>query len=192
MTPGTRPKILLAARRILHDKGAAAVTMRRVGVAAGITAMAIYRHFPDRDALLGALADEGFQQLAGMLAAVPEDQPIAARMDGLLEATLDFALTNLRLFELMFLQPRPGARQFPQDFAAGRSPTANPFIAVVREGIDSGYFRDDDPVAIMFDTGALLQGLVLLYAGGRMRVSEEEFRGYCRRSMQRYFHGIRT
>ena len=60
----TGRKIATAARRLLDKEGAEAVSMRRVAQAAGITAMAIYRHYPNRDALLNAVADEGFEELS--------------------------------------------------------------------------------------------------------------------------------
>jgi hypothetical protein len=40
--------------------------------------------------------------------------------------------------------------------------------------------------------GALLQGLIMLYLGGRMAMSSARFRTFCRRSFWRYFHGIRS
>jgi AcrR family transcriptional regulator len=60
----TGDKIANAARRLLAKEGAEAVTMRRVAVTVGITPMAIFRHYANRAALLNALADEGFEELA--------------------------------------------------------------------------------------------------------------------------------
>jgi AcrR family transcriptional regulator len=54
---------------LLDKEGVEAVTMRRVAAAVEITAMAVYRHYADRKALLNALADEGFRELAERLAA---------------------------------------------------------------------------------------------------------------------------
>ncbi|WXA90321.1 TetR/AcrR family transcriptional regulator [Pendulispora brunnea] len=42
--------------------------MRRVADAAGLTAMAIYRHYRDRAALLNAVANDGFEELAATIA----------------------------------------------------------------------------------------------------------------------------
>jgi hypothetical protein len=39
--------------------------------------------------------------------------------------------------------------------------------------------------------GALLQGLIMLYLGGRMDMPEADFRAFCRRSLRRYIHEIR-
>jgi AcrR family transcriptional regulator len=193
----TSERIARAARRLLDKEGVEAVTMRRVAAAVDITAMAVYRHYADRKALLNALADEGFRELAERLAAErpaqsrPSLRDIEARLTRVLDVNLSFALENPRLFELMFLTPREGARQYPRDFAAGKSPTANLFAELVREGIASGYFRETDVWAVVFETGALWQGLMMLYLGGRVSMSAIRFRAYCHEAIGRYMRGIR-
>ena len=54
--------------------------MRRVAKAVGITPMAIYRHYPDRAALLNALADEGFEELAARLTSKCSSSNIEERL----------------------------------------------------------------------------------------------------------------
>jgi AcrR family transcriptional regulator len=190
-TPTAR-RIATAARRLLDKEGAEAVTMRRVAVAVGITPMAIYRHYPDRSSLLNALADEGFAELATQLANKRFFGTIEQRLTKMGEIYLEHALQHPRLFELMFLKPREGARRYPQDFKAGRSPTANLMTEVVQEGMNSGYFRKDDAWEIVFEMGALSHGLIMLYLGGRMGIPPAKFRAFYRRSFRRYIHGIRT
>lgn len=165
--------------------------MRPVAQAVGITPMALYRHFRDREGLLNALADAGFAEFAGRLegAALPEDPE--RRLTAILDVFLSFGLERPRLFELMFLRKREGARQFPADFRAGRSPTAKFTAAALEAGMKKGVFRKDDVWEITFETGALLQGLLMLYVGGRVGTTEEEFRALCHRAFRRYFHGIR-
>jgi AcrR family transcriptional regulator len=188
----TAQRIASAARRLLDKEGVEAVTMRRVAKAVNITPMALYRHYPDRSGLLNALADEGFEQLAARLAMKPSSPHVEKRLMKMLEIYLDHALENPRLFELMFLNPREGARRFPRDFKAGGSPTANLMAEAVREAMASGYFRKDDVWEIVFEMGALYSGLVTLYLGGRMDVPPARFRSFCRRSFRRYIHGIRA
>ena len=185
-------RIAAAARRLLDAEGADAVTMRRVAEAVGITAMAIYRHFPDRDGLLNAVADQGFAELAAQLAGMRFTGDIEERLTRMGKTYLDHALKNPRLFELMFLKPREGARKYPRDFKAGRSPTANLMIDAVNEGMESGYFRKDDPLEIVFEMGALSHGLIMLYLGGRMNISAAGFRALYQRSFRRYIRGIRN
>ncbi len=190
--PNTAHKIATAARKLLDKEGVEAVTMRRVAEAVGITAMAIYRHYPDREALLNALADEGFQELADSLKGRRFTGSVEERLAKMSDIYLDHALENPKLFELMFLMPREGARQYPKDFKARRSPTATLMADVIAEGMAGGEFRKDDAWEITFEMGALSHGLIMLYLGGRMDVTPSQFRSLYRRSFRRYFHGIRS
>ena len=186
----TARSILLSARRLLDDGGADAVSMRKVAQQVGVTAMAIYRHFPDHTALMNAVAEQGFAELAGIMRDLELDRGGTEGLVQVADAFLDYALASPRLFELMFFTKRPGARRFPRDFKAGLSPTANLFAAAIEEGVRSGEFIDADPWEVTFETGALLQGLIMLYLGDRFEGGPEEFRLFCQRSLRRYIHGI--
>lgn len=184
--------IALAASRILDSEGADAVTMRRVAKAVGITAMAIYRHYPGRAALLNAIAEDGFAALAVSLRKRRLAGTVEQRLEKMGDLYLDHALENPRLFELMFLKPREGARRYPSDFKARRSPTATEVADLVAEGMRDGTFRADDAWEIAFEMGALSHGLIQLYLGGRIELSRTAFRALYRRSFRRYLNGLRS
>ena len=187
----TTDRIRAAARRLLDREGSDAVTMRRVAKMVGITPMALYRHVADRDDLLNSLADSGFQDLAARAVNASRPANPVKQLMNILDVFRDFALANPRMFELMFLKWRKGARQFPGDFRAGKSPTAKYAAAALEAGMKQGIFRRDDVWEIVFETGAMLQGLVMLYLGGRVRMSAEEFRALSHRAFRRYIYGIR-
>jgi len=190
MSKSTSQSIAMAAREILDEEGADAVTMRRVADVVKITPMAIYRHYNAREGLLAALADAGFEELAARIARKPFTGSAAKRLARMAEIFLDYALKHPRLFELMFLKEREGARRYPRDFKAGRSPTASPMERVVREGMANGEFLEDDTWEIVFEVGALAHGLIMLYLGGRIALSAAGFRALYRRSFKRYVRGI--
>jgi AcrR family transcriptional regulator len=192
VTTTTAQKIAGAARRLLDKEGAEGVTMRRVASAVGITPMALYRHYPNRDGLLNALADAGFAELTAKLAGLRLTGGVDRQLLKIIDVFLDHAFDNPWLFELMFLTKREGARQYPEDFRARRSPTANVSADVIARAMETGYLRKDDVWEIIFETGALMQGLIMLYLGGRMAMSPSEFRTFCHRSFGRYLNGIRT
>lgn len=54
--PLTREKIVEKALEILDADGVEGISMRRLGDALGVEAMALYHHFPNKDAILDALA----------------------------------------------------------------------------------------------------------------------------------------
>ncbi|HYL64910.1 MAG TPA: TetR/AcrR family transcriptional regulator [Candidatus Methylomirabilis sp.] len=186
----TAQKIAAAARRLLDREGTEAVTMRRVAEAVGITPMAVYRHYLNRADLLNALANQGFEELAARLASKRVSPDIENRLTTMADIYLEHALENPRLFELMFLKPREGARRYPRDFTMGRSPTANFLEEALREGMKSGHFREDVTWEIVFAIGALSHGLIMLYLGGRIAMSPARFRDFYRRSFKRYIHAI--
>lgn len=188
----THRAIALAALRILESGGADAVTMRRVAKAVGITAMAIYRHYPSRAALLDAVAEDGFAALAASLRKRRLAGTVEARLGKMGDLYLDHALRNPRLFELMFLDRREGARRYPGDFKARRSPTATELADLLAEGMRDGTFRDDDAWEIAFEMGALSHGLIQLYLGGRIALSRTAFRALYRRSFRRHLNGLRS
>jgi len=190
--PRTAFNIVAAARELLDKEGAEGVTMRRVAEKVGITPMAIYRHFPDREALLEGLADQGFQELSAKLKDKRFTGDVETRLAKMADLYLDHALENPKLFELMFLKPRKGARRYPQDFKARKSPTATLMADMIAEGMASGVLGPDDHWEITFEMGALSHGLIMLYLGGRLAVTPTQFRALYRRSFRRYFHGIRA
>jgi len=89
-----RATVLTAAAKMLEKEGLAGLSVRAAARRAGVSHNAPYRHFPDRDALLAALAAEGFRQLADAL------EGKTGRELG--EAYVRFALERPQRFRLMF------------------------------------------------------------------------------------------
>ena len=94
-----RPALLRAAAKILEREGREAISLRDLARRAGVSHAAPYRHFADRQALLAALAEDGFALLAADL------QGKAWREQAV--AYLRFALANPERFRLMFTLPVP-------------------------------------------------------------------------------------
>lgn len=108
--PNLRPSLLRAARRLLEEGGAGALSLREAARRAGVSHNAPYRHFADRDALLAALAAEGFDGLAAAMKQAAGNAPAAHRLGAIGAAYIRFALDAPGLFRLMFGgQVRAGA-----------------------------------------------------------------------------------
>lgn len=86
----------------LLDRGGDDVSLRSVAKAAGVSAMAPYRHFADKAALLGAAAGAGFVELQRRLEAADAtpDHRQGLVQQGL--AYVAFARDHPELFRLMF------------------------------------------------------------------------------------------
>ena len=61
-----RAQIIAAARRLFAHRGFDATTTREIATEAGISDALIYRYFPDKQALLRAIVDEGIDRFASM------------------------------------------------------------------------------------------------------------------------------
>ncbi|GLZ77907.1 hypothetical protein Afil01_27140 [Actinorhabdospora filicis] len=188
MTTPTAARITAAALAILTDEGSDAVSMRRVATAAGITPMAIYKHFPDRLALLRTVADSAFAEIGATWGRRGEDFP--GRFEGLLDDFLDFALGSPHLYTFLITDRREPVRRFPEDFAERRSPLYRHVLDLAEEAMDAGFLRRDDPLEVSLAFTSASQGLVQLYLGGRIGLSEPDFRGLCRRTTWRILHGL--
>lgn len=108
-----RVALLEQARAILDEGGPASVTLRETARRAGVSATATYRHFRDKDALLAAVAAEGFEQFAVRLAASIQGGRPFTEMG---RAYIKFALERPGLFRLMF-SPLIQAREAHPDLA---------------------------------------------------------------------------
>ncbi len=188
----TQQKILRAARKLLEKEGAAAVSMRRVAEAVGVTPMAIYRHFANREALMKRVSDDAFT-------AVADEWQEHARtpdfMQGLRHAMLnylDYALQHPHLFDYSFSVARDDARRFPEDFHARLSPTLNVVADLLAEGMARGLLRSADPWDVAMTLWAQGHGLIALYRAGRFSYDDAQFRAFYLQSIGVLFDGIKA
>lgn len=188
----TQEKILRTAHELFDSEGADAVTMRRVAEAVGITAMAIYRHFPSRDALLKHLSDDSFNTVAGNWKAHASSRDPLKRLMSIADSYLGYALTHPHLFDHAFSVRRDDARKYPEDFRGGLSPTFNVVVDAITEGMSKGVLRKDDPHDVAMTVWAHQHGLVALYRAGRFSYDEARFRTFYRKSLGRLIDGIKV
>lgn len=184
----TATRIAAAARELLSEEGSAAVTMRRIGAKIGMSAMAVYRHYPSREALLDHLADGYFAELGERWSDFPEAAPERTFTTGL-DRMLDFALAEPRIYTFLFTEQRPGAREFGE-LRAGNSPTFNLVVKAVEAQMSAGRLRADDPWLVGLTITAHLHGLIGLHLGGRIGMPDDAFRALCHHSLERILRGL--
>ncbi|WP_092801702.1 SACE_7040 family transcriptional regulator [Rhodococcus globerulus] len=93
MKADRRRQLLGAAARLIAERGFVSVRLEDLGAAAGISGPAVYRHFPNKDAVLVELLVGISTRLyeGGSAATERADSPTSA-LDALVEFHLDFAL----------------------------------------------------------------------------------------------------
>jgi AcrR family transcriptional regulator len=154
-----RDQIVHAARALAEADGWAAVTMRRLAGELGVTQPVLYTAFASRQALIDAVALNGFDDMAAALEAV--DASPMARM----RAYLDFADAHPRVYEAMF--------SLPSGLAFAADDTPEPLHHAFSGIYDA--FPDADGTRAEVAWSAL-HGLATLQASGRLRASHVQAR----------------
>lgn len=181
----TRDRILTCALEELQTRGLAELSLRAVGQKVGLTPMAIYRHFADKDDLMQALGEHAlslWQARVEMVDAASPDWFKAVAV-----AFIDFALDSPSLFDAAFILKTRAERIYPEDFAAGRSPVIAAFSRWLSEGQAQGRVRTAEPLELAMGTWGVLQGLIGLHRSGRFNMTRPEFTALCLRSAQRLY-----
>jgi AcrR family transcriptional regulator len=190
-TESTRENILAITLDMIEcPEGVDGVTMRRVASSAGVTAMAIYKHFHDRDALLRAATAAEYARIADYFERANARTTVPG-MRGML-GYLNYAFDHPQLFRYMFSSRRADAFVFPTDLEAGHSPTFNVLQAIVSQLMDRGIFKRDDIAETALSIWAHAHGLIALYLSGRIAVSRAAFRKLYLRSLDRLVGGLAT
>lgn len=162
--------LLQAGEQLLAEKGIAAVSLRDVARAAGVSHTAPYRHFRNKADLLRVLALIGFVRLNGEFAEArgsekfgPERQLVAAAV-----GYVRFAMANPEMFRLMFggLVLTDGDAEY---MVASRAVLAC-LEDIMRAGIAVGVFRDRDASELALVAWTSMHGLVSLLMSGAMGV----------------------
>jgi len=102
-----RQALLAAARRLLEAEGHSNLSLRKCADAVGVSATAPQNHFPNKAALLTALAAEGYAELETyMRKGIEDTTDRVARRNAALLGYVAFAQDHPALYELMFARDR--------------------------------------------------------------------------------------
>ena len=163
--PERRSEILDAAKRLFLAEGFAHATMRRIAAEVGVSATALYVYFPDKDAILTAIAEATFADLLQALQDSQDpDLPASARVRAGLQAYIAFGRARPDEYRLTFLtamiQPATSGRPCGTIEAADRSFFL--LAETVAEAMEAGALRPGDPVATAEALWACAHGLTAL------------------------------
>jgi AcrR family transcriptional regulator len=162
-----RQELVSAANRLLEG-GASheSLSLRAVARAVGIAPTSVYLHFPDKTALLLAVYERHFAELAAQLGqAIAQHAGPAARLRAAAAAYCQFAADHPDVYQVMFTVP--GSAGPPRDVPADQRPGAavvRTVQAVVADCVSAGLIPPADPYAVTLCLWAALHGLVVLRA----------------------------
>ena len=165
-----REALLRAAEDILRKGGALEITVREAARRAGVSHNAPYRHFPNRESLLAALAERAFMEFAEVLAAAARaPRPETARRN-LADAYVKFALDHPERYNLMF------GDSIPEEYYAPFEPVARKSFETLKEVMarNTPGLKDSVLEDLAAKQWAQVHGLVSLLLKGQLHFLKPE------------------
>jgi AcrR family transcriptional regulator len=164
-----RQALLQAAEIALEARGATMLSLRELSREVGVSHTSPRRHFADKQALLDALAQSGFQRLDATLAQAikKRGRNFSARLTSLAQAFVEFALKHRALWVLMIeTKHRPCA---PRELLEASDAALSNGPALIMEGQAAGEVVPGDPARLSLTLSAALQGLVSISTEGKFK-----------------------
>lgn len=189
-----RNALVEAGEALLEREGVKGLSLRKVAKAAGVSHTAPYRHFRDKDALLGEIAREGFLALAGEMRKAfeahkgsPREQFLAAG-----SAYVRLAVDNVARTQLMF------GGHLDKEVCEGLGEDAQEayqsFYRIIEYGAAAGFYPSAHDVdALALTAWSCVHGLAMLIAGQQLREppqGEEEQERIARHSCSLLLDGM--
>lgn len=174
-----RRAILDAAGALFLEQGYEGLSMRQIAERIGYSATTIYRHFEDKDDLLYAIVQDGFQRFGAQLqraARAAEGGGPQERLRALGQAYVEFGLKNPVYYRLMFMQRHD---ILFESRAAETAPMIDSFAVLrqsVEAGMKAGVLRAGDPETTSTVIWAVMHGITSLAIAGEKRFARRQIR----------------
>jgi AcrR family transcriptional regulator len=166
-----RSALLAQAERTVRGRGVQALSLRELAREVGVSHGAPRRHFPDRQALLDALAEAGFARLGtelrSALDGAGEDFP--ARLRATAAAYVRFATRDAALLELMFAG-KHNEQSGALNEAADRAFSV--ILELIEQGQADGALEPGEPERVGLLLFATIQGIAALVTGGMVQADQ--------------------
>jgi AcrR family transcriptional regulator len=162
-----RSALIAEGLRLLAARDAESISLREVARGVGVSATSVYRHFPDKGALMTALALEGLARLGAAQQAAATAAGGEAGFAASGRAYVRFALANPALFRLIFASPAlaPAKREGRLASEANTLLQANAARLAAKEG--------GQAAVLAVQAWALVHGLAMLMLDGQIPIDDK-------------------
>lgn len=163
-----RQDILRAARAIIAEEGAGALSIRGIARRIGYSAPALYEYFDGKEAIARALFTDGFGSLAEEMEEMERAHPEPlTRIREMGESYRRFALTHPQEYSIMFSRPIPQFQPSNEELEGIATRAFAPLQRGFMDAIAAGMIAVDADARTLATTAwALMHGLVSLELAG--------------------------
>ena len=160
--------------RTIEKSGVASLTLRSVGDRLGVSRTALYRHFADKSALLGAVATEGFRTLRLQTREAWDTHGGGRKgLEAMGAAYVRFAVAHPAHYRVMFGGYVRDAAPDSELVAEGTGAFQVLLDAIVALQKD-GRLRRDNPLALAQYIWATVHGVAMLAIDGQLKQPIED------------------
>lgn len=188
-----RQNLIDAAITLINEKGISDLSLRQLARQVGVSHNAPYRHFETKEALLIAVAEQGFESLRCALQTTKETLPNqpTQQLQAIGIAYVNFALTHPAHYRVMFGNYR-GDCEESSPLATVAEQSFMVLVNLIKEGQEIGIFRDSDPFNLARVAWSLVHGQSMLALDNKLQVaSREELIAFLQFSSQMLMEGIK-
>lgn len=189
-----RENLIKAAITLINEKGISDLSLRQLARYVGVSHNAPYRHFETKQALLMAVAEEGFIALRESLeeAKIGSSEDARDQLRAIGIAYVKFALTHPAHYRVMFGNYRDGCSE-SASLADVAEQSFMVLVNIIREGQASGVFRDRDSLNLARVAWSFVHGQAMLTLDNRLKIeTEEDFNTFLEFSVQMLIQGIQS
>ena len=158
-----RNKLISAGLEILTREGVGGLSLRMVAKKAGVSHAAPYRHFKNKEALIAAIAEEGYKKLSDSIiqsaSLYPGEPELQFKEAGW--GYISFALENPEHLKVMF-------GNFSESCVLDKGTSLDSLIELIRNCQDENLIRDEDPLILALTTWSTVHGLALIFINNQM------------------------
>lgn len=165
-----RQALIEAGREVLIAKGISGLSLRETAKNAGVSHTAPYRHFKDKDALLAAIAESGFENLADKLENAVVNHPDDPKTQ-LVEACVAYmklAITHLEMHQLLFgsvLNDEVVSETMPEK----KQLVYKVLFKIIENGQKKNIYKKVDTVELTVSAWSMLHGYTMLLTTGQLK-----------------------
>jgi AcrR family transcriptional regulator len=163
-----RQALLDVALDMLEKSDSEQLSLRAIARQAGVSRAAPYHHFTDREALLSAVAAEGFKKLRSEMTAPADstDSTPLQHMQDMGVAYVRFAVAHPRLYMLMFSSQLRDRETHPELKTEADAALAS-LASAMSESMQREGNNDGNGESLVLGAWALVHGLAMLIIDGR-------------------------
>ncbi|MBK8653980.1 MAG: TetR family transcriptional regulator [Haliscomenobacter sp.] len=169
-----RQHILESAAILFRDKGYSATSMRDLARAVGLQASSLYNHIESKEKLLQEICLANALKFLSMMEKVEAmDIPVAAKVEQLLRLHIRTAIQDVTSVTSFNDEWRHLGEPYLSDFKDMRRDYEQRFIHILRQGIEAGEIRAQEPQVVLYTLFSSLRWLYDWFQPGR-RLSAPE------------------